>query len=77
MPTDAMYERERELKRLIAECHHRHQTAFMQETEAWRKELADIALCKPPEPVILPDGRLMTYIGPPPTWTPDGLKMKD
>lgn len=32
------------------------------------KELADIAATEPPPPVVLPDGRVMQYVGPLPEW---------
>jgi hypothetical protein len=63
--------RRQQLQRWIMEA----QQDYQRRIEPWVKELGDIALCDPPKPVELPDGRTAQYIGPLPTWTPDGIKM--
>lgn len=47
---------------------------FMEKCEPLAKEIGDIRACRGPEPMLMPDGRLMTYIGPRPVWTPEGIK---
>src|SRR5258708_775970 len=59
--------RRRELHEKIAAARREYETRI----EPWIKELSDIALCDPPEPVVLNDGRIMEYIGPLPTWEPE------
>lgn len=68
---ESMENRERELKGRIAAA----QRECMERIQPWIKELSDIGLCRPPEPITMPDGRVATYVGPLPTWEPDGLKM--
>lgn len=75
MENEAMYERERELNYLISQAHHRAMQAFQDEIAPWVKELSDIELCKPAKPIVLADGRVMRYVGPVATWTPDGITM--
>ena len=73
---EEMYERERNLRRLIAECRQRHMQQFCEETAAWVQELSDIEACKPPKPVLV-EGHWYVYTGPRPLWTPNGLDMSE
>lgn len=70
---ESMENRERDLRRKVSDA----QREFHERVQPWIKELSEIGLCKPPEPVTLPDGRIATYVGPLPTWEPDGLKMRN
>jgi hypothetical protein len=47
---------------------------YFRAIEPWVQELSAIAMTDPPPPVVLPDGRVMEYIGPLPEWTPDGMR---
>jgi hypothetical protein len=46
---------------------------YFRAIDPWVQELAAIAMTDPPPPVVLPDGRVMKYIGPLPEWTPEGM----
>jgi hypothetical protein len=70
---ESMENRRRELHEKIAAARREYETRL----EPWIKELTNISLCDPPKPVALGDGRIMRYVGPLPTWEPDGLKMDE
>lgn len=59
-----MSERERELKRLLAEVAERYQRAYREEAQPLIDELVKIEQRKPPQPVLGPDGTWWRYIGP-------------
>lgn len=55
----------------------RKKRRLLRDIEPYIKELTDISACKPRPPVVLPDGRVMQYVGPMPIWTPNGLDMSE
>lgn len=59
-----MDEREWELIRSVQEA----QREYQRKIEPYIKELAGIRACRPPPPVVLPDGRVFQYTGPLPVW---------
>lgn len=67
---ETMHKRKAELIDLIKDAKRR----YMAECEPWVKELGEIAMCEPPPPIVLPDGRVYVYTGPRAVWTPDGIK---
>ncbi len=60
----APMDRERELRAKIATAHEAAKRALDAEIKPWVDELMQIEMCKPPAPVMLPDGRMMIYTGP-------------
>ena len=61
---EEMRMRKRELIREIESAKRR----YAKEIEPYLEELAHIASCEPHPPVVLPDGRSFSYIGPLPQW---------
>lgn len=56
-------DRERELERELQNIAAKHRAAMVAESEPLFKELSDIAMTKPPLPVMV-DGKVYEYVGP-------------
>ena len=59
-----MTEREAELRQKLAEIGTKYQKAFHAEVQPIIDELVKIEIQKPPKPIIGPDGKVYSYIGP-------------
>lgn len=69
--------REDQLRHRIAVAHDLAKRALEEQIRPWVDELTQIEMCKPPQPVTLPDGRVMIYAGPLPTMVDGKARYSD